>query len=202
MIRREGNPMANGAFCHHARGIQPWAIGADPVMLGQGLQPMETSMNRFVLTAAAVLMATAAFAAADKVKEIDVSLDIDAVTNPAAAARYANTADDLKNAIAARLVGRTDADEGVTIDINLSEVELSNTFSELVGSADTKLVGDVKVTNGPSLKNEYQLTVDVNQARVFFPENVDMSNMSASSDEYYTSMITAFADAVVVRLDQ
>lgn len=159
-------------------------------------------MNRFALTAAAMLFATAAFAAADKVKEIDVSLDIDAVTNPAAAMRYANTADDLKNAIAARLIDRTDADEGVTIDINLSEVELSNSFTEMVGSADTRLVGDVKVTNGPSLKSEYQLSVDVNQAMVFFPATVDLTKLSASSDEFYASMITAFADAVVVRLDK
>jgi hypothetical protein len=159
-------------------------------------------MNRFVLTAAAILISTAAFAAADKVKEIDVSLEIDAVTNPAAALRYANTADDLKNAIAARLIDRTDPDEGVTIDINLSEVELSNSFTEMVGAADTRLVGDVKVTNGPSLKNEYQLTVDVNQAKVFFPATVDMTKLSASSDEFYTSLITAFADAVVVRLDE
>ena len=159
-------------------------------------------MNRFALTAAAMLFATAAFAAADKVKEIDVSLDIDAVTNPAAAMRYANTADDLKNAIAARLIDRTDADEGVTIDINLSEVELSNSFTEMVGSADTRLVGDIKVTNGPSLKSEYQLSVDVNQAMVFFPATVDLTKLSASSDEFYASMITAFADAVVVRLDK
>ena len=158
-------------------------------------------MNRFALTAAAMLLTTAAFAA-DMVKEIDVSLDIDAVTNPAAAMRYANTADDLKNAIAARLIDRTDPDEGVTIDINLSEVELSNSFTEMIGSADTRLVGDVKVTNGPSLKSEYQLSVDVNQAMVFFPATVDLTKLSASSDEFYASMITAFADAVVVRLDK
>jgi hypothetical protein len=163
---------------------------------------LELIMNRFVLTAAAMFLATAAFAAADKEKEIDVSLEIDAVTNPAAVLRYANTADDLKNAIAARLIDRTDADEGVTIDINLSEVELSNSYTDLVGAADTRLVGDVKVTNGPSLKNEYQLTVDVNQAKVFFPATVDMTKLSASSDEFYTSLITAFADAVVVRLDE
>lgn len=159
-------------------------------------------MNRFVLTAAAILLSTAAFAAGDKVKEIDVSLDLDAVTNPAAALRFANTADDLKNAIAALVLERADPDEGVTIDINLSEVELSNSFTEMVGAADTRLVGDVKVTEGPSLKSEYQLSVDVNQARLFFPATVDLTTLTANSDDFYASMITAFADAVVVRLDQ
>ena len=159
-------------------------------------------MNRFVMTIAAMLISTAAFAAGDKVKEIDVSLDLDAVTNPAAALRFANTADDLKNAIAARVLDRTDTDEGVTIDVNLSGVELSNSYTDAVGAADTRLVGDVKVTNGPSLKNEYQLTVDVNQAKVFFPATIDMTKLTASSDDFYNSMITAFADAVVVRLDE
>ena len=159
-------------------------------------------MNRFVMTVAAMLISTAAFAAGDKVKEIDVSLDLDAVTNPAAALRFANTADDLKNAIAARVLDRTDTDEGVTIDVNLSGVELSNSYTDAVGAADTRLVGDVKVTNGPSLKNEYQLTVDVNQAKVFFPATIDMTKLTASSDDFYNSMITAFADAVVVRLDE
>jgi hypothetical protein len=163
---------------------------------------MEWNMNRFVLTAAAMLISTAAFAAGEKVKEIDVSLDLDAVTNEAAALRFANTADDLKNAIAARVLDRADPDEGVTIDINLSEVELSSSFTEQIGAADTRLVGDVKVTEGVSLKNEYQLTVDVNQAKVFFPEGTDLTQLAATSDDFYNSMITAFADAVVVRLDQ
>jgi len=159
-------------------------------------------MNRFVLTAAAVLMSTAAFAAAEKVKEIDVSLDLDAVTNPAAALRFATTADDLKGAIAARVLERADPDEGVTIDINLSEVELSNSYTDLVGAADTRLVGAVKVTEGPSLKSEYELSVDINQALPFFPANVDMTILTASSDDFYKAMIAAFADAVVVRLDE
>ncbi len=159
-------------------------------------------MNRFILSAAAVLISTAAFAAEYKVKEIDVSLDLSAVTNPAAALRFATTADDLKNAIAARLLDRADPDEGVTIDINLSEVELSNTYSDLIGAADTRLVGDVKVTDGPSLKGEYELSVDINQAKVFFPATIDMTTLTASSNEFYQSMITAFADAVVVRLDK
>lgn len=158
-------------------------------------------MNRFVITAAAMLLSTAALAA-DKVKEIDVSLDLDAVTNQEAALRFANTADDLKNAIAARVLDRADPDEGLTIDINLSEVELSSSFTEAVGAADTRLVGDVKVTEGPSLKGEYQLTVDVNQARTFFPATVDLTKLTANSDEYYNAMIAAFADAVVVRLDK
>jgi hypothetical protein len=151
-----------------------------------------------------LLLSTAAFAAPDtKVKEIDVTLDITAVTNPAAALRYAAIADDLKNAITAQLVDRTD-EKGVSINIDLSEVELSNSFSELVGSADTRLVGDVKIsslTDKTEFKT-YELTVDVNQAKVFFPATVDLTKLTANSDEFYQAMIQAYADGVVKRLNE
>lgn len=55
-------------------------------------------------------------------------------------------------------------------------------------------------TNNTNFKT-YELTVDVNQAKGFFPETVDLTKLRASSDEYYAAMITAFADAVVRRLD-
>lgn len=150
-----------------------------------------------------LFLATTAFAASDdkKVKDIDVSMDLTAVTNPAAALRFANTADDLKNAIAARVTDRTDED-GVTINIDLSEVELSNSYTDMVGAADTRLVGNVKVTNGAKYLNEYELSVDVNQAKLFFPATVDMTTLTASSDDFYASMIAAFADGVVRRLER
>ena len=100
----------------------------------------------FIPLVASLLMATTAFAEVDKIKEVVVSIDLGAVTNPAAALRYAKVADDLQGAIAARVV-------------------------------------------------------DVNQAKGFFPQTVDLTKLRASSDEYYAAMITAFADAVVRRLD-
>lgn len=150
-----------------------------------------------------LLLATTAFASSDdkKVKDIDVSIDLTAVTNPAAALRFATTADDLKNAIAARVTERTDED-GVTINIDLSEVELSNSYTDMVGAADTRLVGNVKVTNGAKYLNEYELSVDINQAQAFFPATVDMTTLTASSDDFYASMIAAFADGVVRRLER
>ena len=156
----------------------------------------------YIHLVAALLMATTAFAEVDKIKEVVVTMDLGAVTNPAAALRYAKVADDLQGAIAARVVDRT-GEEGMKVDIDISEVELSNSFTEIVGSADTRLVGVVHVTDDKNNTNfkTYELTVDVNQAKGFFPETVDLTKLSASSDEYYTAMITAFADAVVRRLD-
>jgi hypothetical protein len=95
------------------------------------------------------------------------------------------------------------AEEGVSIDIDLSEVELSNSFQEALNIADTKLVGDVKVTSMTDNTdfNAYNLTVNVDQALVLMPEGTDLSKLSRDSTEFYQAMVNAFADAVVVRLE-
>lgn len=151
-----------------------------------------------------LLLAGAAFAAPDdKVKSVDVEMDITALTNAAAAVRFANTADDLQGAILARVVDRT-AEDGMEIKIDLSEVELSNSFTDAVGAADTRLVGVVNVSdmNDNTNFNTYELTVTVEQAATFFPQEFDQTTMTASSDEFYQALIAAFADGVVRRLDE
>ena len=162
-------------------------------------------MTRFIApTLIALLLATTAHAAPDdKVKEIVVELDLTAVTNPAAARRYATIATDLQGAIAARLVDRID-EKGAKILVDLSEVELSNTFTEATGAADTRLVGTVNIYADAAvdMPMAYELTVDVNQAVPFFPVEIDRATLTASSDEFYKAMIAAFAEGVVKRLDE
>lgn len=152
---------------------------------------------------AAILMSTGAFADTDdKIKEIEVQVDLTALLNPAAATRYANLAADLQGALAARLTDRF-ADDGMRISVDLSEFELSNSFQESLGLADTTLVGDVKITDETDNSNfeAYELTVNIEQARPFFPVGVDFATQTASSEDYYQAMIAAFADALVKRLD-
>ena len=105
-------------------------------------------MSRLFLTTAlsSLLLATTAFAALDMVSSIDVTVDLPAITNKAAALRYSNIADDLKSAITSRLVDRL-AEDGMKVSVDISEVELSNSFTETVGSADTRLVGIVSITD-------------------------------------------------------
>ncbi len=151
-----------------------------------------------------LMVAGAAFAAPDdKVKSVEVEMDITALTNAAAAVRFANTAADLQGAILARVVDRT-GEEGMDIKIDLSEVELSNSFTDAVGAADTRLVGSVRVTDDTdnSNFNSYELTVTIEQAAPFFPQEFDQASLTASSDEFYQALIAAFADGVVTRLDE
>ena len=163
-------------------------------------------MFRQILTAtlSTLLLSTASFAGMnDPVSKIDVSIDLTAITNPAAALRYTNIADDLKNAISALLVDRI-AEVGMVLAIDISEVELSNTYTEIVGSADTRLVGDVNVSDALNNDNAkgFTLTVDVNQARTMFAPDLDVTTISAGSDVYYQAMIAAFAANVVAEMDQ
>jgi|GEM_PF-880344 len=137
------------------------------------------------------------------VKEIEVSIDLPAISNPAAALRYTHIADDLKAAIAARLVDRL-GEDGMKISVDLSEVELSSSFTDAIGAADTRLVGAVKISDEKDNSHfkTYELTLDVNQAKPFFPATVDLSKLSANSDDFYNAMIAAFADNVVKSLDK
>ena len=161
-------------------------------------------MNRFLLSTAAIVFfaASSALNAASMVKDVEVIADLTAIENPQAAAYWTNVADDLKNAIAARLTDRI-AEDGVSITIELSEVELSNSFQEALNIADTKMVGKVNVKPqkpGDTGFNSYELTVNINQALAFMPEGTDVAKLSQDSAEYYTSLVNAFADGVVTRL--
>lgn len=160
-------------------------------------------MSRFLLTTAfaSLLSITPAFAGMDMVAEVEVSIDLPAVTNVAAAARFTNISDDLKNAIMVLLVDRM-APEGEKIGIDISEVELSNSFTETVGTADTKLVGIVSITDPKDNSNfkSYTLSVDVNQAKTYLPAETDIATLKASDDAYYKALIDAFAKTIVDKL--
>ena len=150
----------------------------------------------------AALMSGGALAASNvMVQEIDAQVDLTSLTNPMAAERYGNIEGDLESAVAALLTDRI-ADEGLMIMIDISEVELSNSFLETMSVADTRLVGDVQVIDKENNGNHdsYKLTVDINQAMVFFPEGVDVVTLTTGSDTYYDAMIAAFAQGVVERL--
>jgi hypothetical protein len=138
---------------------------------------------------------------APTVKSIDVTLDMAAVQNAQAAAYWGTLEADLEGAILARVQPQV-ADDGVDISIDISEVELSNGFQEVVGIADTRLIGSVKMTHltDNSRFDAYELTVDVNAATPLLPEGFVMATATVDTKEYYDAMITAFANGVVKRL--
>jgi len=160
---------------------------------------------RLIATSLLVLLPFSAFAADPiMLKSVKVDITLADLTNAEAATQFAQLSDDLRDAIAALMIDRGDKENGATILIDISELELSNSFTEKFNLADTRLVGSVKV-DGPNANpysTNYDLTVDVNSAKSYFPDGTVVETLPADSEVYYTTLINAFAAAVVQKLDE
>jgi len=161
--------------------------------------------NRLIATSLLALLPLSAHAAGPvMVKSIEVEITLADLTNPEAATQFANISDDLRNAIAGLLTDRTDAEKGVKIKIDISELELSNSFTEAYNLANTQLQGNVQIigtAENPDSAN-YDLKVDVNSAKPYFPEGTVVETLPVNSEVYYTTLVNAFANAVVQKLDE
>ena len=161
--------------------------------------------SRIISASLLAVLPVSAFAADPvMVKSVDVMVSLEDLTNAEAATKFANIEIDLENAIAARLVDRTAPEDGVEVTIDISELELSNSFTETFNFADTRLIGNVKVkgTAENPASNNYDLVVDVNTSMPFFPEGTVVETLPVDSDVYYQTLITTFADSVVRKLDE
>lgn len=159
-------------------------------------------IRKFHLVAALVVAAAPALSQdLSTVKAIDVKAELTAVTNPAAAAYWATLDTDLETALATRLGDRI-ADTGLEISVDVEEVSLSNGFTETLGLADTRLVGDIEIVDETDNTHNqfYTLSIDVNQARPMMPAGTDEATLPADTRVYYDAMVAAFADGLVKRL--
>lgn len=157
-------------------------------------------MKRFVWSAMTTMTATAALAAS-AVATIEVDADLSAIRNVEAAQVWSTLATDLETEIAERLVGRID-EEGASITVDINEVELANSFTQALGVADSKLIGDVEI-DAPGLFNkiDYTLTVTSEQAIAYYPDGTSVADLSMGSEIYYQAMLDAFADNIVAKFD-
>ncbi|MGA0540944.1 hypothetical protein [Neotabrizicola sp. VNH66] len=164
-------------------------------------------MNRKIvalLTATALalpLSATAQDAMEPTVKEIDVTVDLAAVQNPAAAAYWGTLEADLEAAILARLTGHI-SDDGAKIGVDISEVELASGFAEAAGLADAMLKGVVNQSHDSNNArfNSYELTVDYKASMPILGEGFDITAPDVDTKRVYTAMVDTFADNVVKNL--
>ncbi|WP_299965545.1 hypothetical protein [uncultured Roseobacter sp.] len=157
-------------------------------------------MKRFTITATALLLSTGAYAASS-VQSVEVEADLTAVQNAEAAQVWGNLSADLEAEIAERLVSRID-DEGATVEVDIDEIELANMFTQTIGTADSKLVGDVEI-DAPGLFNkmDYTLTVSAEQAMAYYPSGTTPGEVLVDSQVYYDAMLDAFADNIASKFD-
>ncbi len=160
-------------------------------------------MSRFIaaafLSALALGAAVPAFAET-QVKEVEVSIDLDAINNPQAATVWSNIATDLQNAIVGRITDRIDED-GVKISVDINEVELANSFQSAMGIADSKLAGRINISSETDNSKFATYDLDVSFDQAYLPVGTDITVLTIESPVYYATMIELFAERVVENLD-
>lgn len=156
-------------------------------------------------TLAAVLLATTmgttAFAAVDRIKTVDVTVDLTAIQNEEAAKYWGSIEGDLEAAIGARVTERM-ADEGAEILVDIREVELANAFERGLNLGDAVLVGQVNVNDDTDNGNydAYELGISVENAQIALAEGEVLVLSTTDTDEAYRKLIDTFAEGVVSRL--
>ncbi len=158
-----------------------------------------TSLIALTLVA---LAGTTALAAVDKISDVTVTVDLTAIQNVKAAAYWTNVAEDLDNAIVARLVDRI-AEDGAKITIDLREVELASSFERAINASDAVLVGQVNLSDLTDNTNfdAYELTVTLGTSGMISADGQTVFYESLDTPEAYQALINSFADNVVKRLD-
>lgn len=151
-----------------------------------------------ILSALALGTAAPAFAQTE-VKEVEVSIDLEAIDNPQAATVWSNVATDLQNAIVGRIADQVD-DDGVKISVDINEISLANSYQSAMGIADSKLAGRVNISSETDNSKfaTYDLEVGFDQA--YLPVGTDVTVLTIESPVYYETMINIFAERVVDNL--
>ncbi|AZQ67382.1 hypothetical protein EF888_09720 [Silicimonas algicola] len=158
-------------------------------------------MKRLIMASAIALTAAMPAFAQDRVQEVDVTFDIEAVQSRDAASFWSNLSGDLETAILERVSDRIAEDDGYEILIDVNEVDMSNSFQSALGK-DSTIVAGVRMKNEDMTKEEYyNLTVRLEEAGnfEFMPDGALVQTVPV--EEAYAAMIDAFADNVVTHLD-
>jgi hypothetical protein len=158
--------------------------------------------NSLIALTFAALAGTTALAAVEKISDVTVTADVTAIQNEKAAAYWSNVADDVQNAIVARLVDRI-AKGGATINVDLREVELASSFERAVNASDAVLVGQVNVSdlNDNTAFNAYELSISLGTAATVSADGKAFFYDTLDTPEAYQALVNSFADNVVKRLD-
>ncbi|MCC5960744.1 MAG: hypothetical protein JJU08_15535 [Rhodobacteraceae bacterium] len=159
-------------------------------------------LSRILAPAIFALASSTALAGVDQVSEVTVKADITAISNEEAAKFWSTIAEDLENAILARIVERIE-DEGARISVRLEEVALASAFERSFDLEQSILVGQVNVTDETNNANfnSYELSVSLSGVTAVDEGGDPLTFENVDAELAYQTLITAFADGVVTRLD-
>ncbi|WP_128253174.1 hypothetical protein [Falsirhodobacter deserti] len=136
---------------------------------------------------------------------VEVGVDLNEITSPAAAQRYATVSDDLANAIAQELtVAYPDSEHGgARVTVDLDEVSLAAPFTGTAGTTTSAMAGRVSVEDLGSTGSQrsFDLAVSMDQITPYIPANQNVTVMEPSSDAVYQALLQTFAAAVVQNLN-
>lgn len=159
-------------------------------------------VRTMLMTAAStlVLMTAAPVLAETMVSEVDVTMDLAAIKNEKAAAYWTSAADDLENAIVARVADRTD-DDGARVTVDIDALSLADWFETAFNIDQSQLKGHVLLMSAENTHlGSYDVSVSYPDAVLLMPEGTDVAAIAPDNRDYYTAMINGFADAVVAQL--
>jgi hypothetical protein len=159
-------------------------------------------LSHTLASAVFALASSTALADGVPVSEVSVAADISAIGNEDAAQFWSSIAEDLENAILAGVLDRIE-DEGVRISVRLEEVALANAFERNFDLEQSVLVGQVKITddNNNANFNSYELSVSLSGVTAVDETGEPLLFENVENQRAYETLIAAFADGVVTRLD-
>lgn len=160
--------------------------------------------KKTIVSVAAITLIAGAVAAQElpSVAEINSTTDLSAIQNREAAAFWSNLDADLQGAIAARLIDRL-GDDGLSIEIAIDEVELSNAFEAELGLDLSLLSGEVTVTDIETgvVERSFEVTATARQIMPMLPDDANIVVLTADTPDFYQTLVNAFADGVVDNID-
>lgn len=131
------------------------------------------------------------------VSAITVNTDLQSIGNAESVSYWQGLDDDLEAALASAYLGRIDP-AGAVISVDVDELSLANAFSSQFQGENSRLSGQVVVTDPVSGESigVYDVTATAREAETLLT-GAGVTTISPTSAEFYEAVVEAFARGVV-----
>jgi hypothetical protein len=156
----------------------------------------DTFKSRLLMTAAAVAMGTAVFAAPIGVASVDVEADVSVVENQTALTQWPTLAEDLRAAIAEEVFPET-SPEGLEVSVRITSLSLDGSYVLGDDGRFNTMEGVVVVKrpDEPQSAEGMQIRL-MSTSDTTITSSADVFVIPPSPEDFYNAMILAFANSV------